>query len=617
LSDQPAGFSQEALLGYLRTTSGSGLTQLYRHYNATSGDYLLNTSVTPPSGYVMQANLGYIFTNDISGSGVHQDLVYNYDNSGNITSIDDYAFSASRVFSYDALNRLTQAVGFFGQNQALVTHDYSYNAIGNILTKGGVAFTYGDVMHPSAVTSISSGKTYTYDANGNMLTGGNRTFVWNIDNRVNSVAVGGATTSMYYDYSGARVRKDSSGIALYPFQGYEIDANGVITKFIRVGGESIAANKGTSKYFYHNDHLGSVNVVTDINGTRVQLNEYDPWGAVSRSEGSIDPDQRFTGQKLDPETGLYYYGGRYYDAEIGRFISADPFVQTIFDPQNLNRYSYVINNPQNYTDPSGYFHQLVKKKKHGGFFSSIFGSIFRIFLDVLFLAAGVPPGWDFPSVLGSAVAIGDLGHASSNLMRGSDSPGGGSGGGGGPQIPGLTNVGGGGFFSPALRLAMDTGCDVCSDVGDLLRLLSGLWQTGNAEAASSVYKPRQVDGGGGRAPGGAGGGGLRGGLGRNSGGTGGNDIPKFIYREGNTNPGNLKTRPGETYVSFRDSLSNPIPRDGRPVFRPGENYLVIDISKLPPDSVFRVGDMPGHIGVRNVPPEVLKDAVVARGTFPK
>jgi RHS repeat-associated protein len=151
----------------------------------------------------------------------------------------------------------------------------------------------------------------------------------------------------------------------------------VITKFIRVGGESIAANKGTSKYFYHNDHLGSVNVVTDINGTRVQLNEYDPWGAASRSEGSIDPDQRFTGQKLDPETGLYYYGGRYYDAEIGRFISADPFVQTIFDPQNLNRYSYVVNNPQNYTDPSGYFHKLVKKKHHGfSFFGTIFGFIF-------------------------------------------------------------------------------------------------------------------------------------------------------------------------------------------------------------------------------------------------
>jgi RHS repeat-associated protein len=157
----------------------------------------------------------------------------------------------------------------------------------------------------------------------------------------------------------------------YPFTGYEIDPNGVITKFISVGGESLASRKGATQYFYHNDHLGSVNVVTNLAGAQVQLIEYDPWGAVSKIVGTIDPDTRFTGQKLDPETGLYYYGGRYYDAEIGRFISADPFVQTPFDPQNLNRYSYVINNPQNYIDPDGYFH--IHKKKKPGFFQRFFG----------------------------------------------------------------------------------------------------------------------------------------------------------------------------------------------------------------------------------------------------
>ena len=155
---------------------------------------------------------------------------------------------------------------------------------------------------------------------------------------------------------------------------------------IRVGGESVASKRGTSKYFYHNDHLGSVNVVTDIAGTRVQLNEYYPWGANSRASGNIDPDQRFTGQKLDPETGLYYYGGRYYDAEIGRFISGDPFVQDPYDPQNLNRFSYVINNPQNYIDPDGYFHQ-VKKKKKPGFSKRFFGGILG---GLVFILTGNP-----------------------------------------------------------------------------------------------------------------------------------------------------------------------------------------------------------------------------------
>jgi hypothetical protein len=118
---------------------------------------------------------------------------------------------------------------------------------------------------------------------------------------------------MEYDYTGMRVKKNApSGISLYPFQGYEIDPNGIITKFIKIGIETFASKRGTNKYFYHNDHLGGVNVITDIAGTRVQLNEYDPWGSVSRAVGSIDPTRRFNGKELDPETGLYYYGGRYY-----------------------------------------------------------------------------------------------------------------------------------------------------------------------------------------------------------------------------------------------------------------------------------------------------------------
>jgi RHS repeat-associated protein len=98
---------------------------------------------------------------------------------------------------------------------------------------------------------------------------------------------------------------------------------------------------------------------------------------VSRTEGSVDPTHRFTGKELDPESGLYYYGGRYYDPEISRFISPDPFVQSPDDPQNLNRYSYVNNNPQNYIDPSGYFFKKLFKK-----IKKIFKSVSRVVFPV-------------------------------------------------------------------------------------------------------------------------------------------------------------------------------------------------------------------------------------------
>lgn len=97
-----------------------------------------------------------------------------------------------------------------------------------------------------------------------------------------------------------------------------------------------------------------MNIISDINGNQVQLNEYDPWGKVSRSDGNVDPNHRFTGQELDSESDIHYYGGRYYDQALGRFISPDPFVQDADNPQSLARYSYVLNMPQSYIDPSGY-----------------------------------------------------------------------------------------------------------------------------------------------------------------------------------------------------------------------------------------------------------------------
>lgn len=76
---------------------------------------------------------------------------------------------------------------------------------------------------------------------------------------------------MDYDYTGIRVKKSgSSGTTYFPFNGYE-KAGTLITKYIKIGIETVAAKKGTQKLFYHNDHLGGVNVISDINGLRVQL----------------------------------------------------------------------------------------------------------------------------------------------------------------------------------------------------------------------------------------------------------------------------------------------------------------------------------------------------------
>ena len=90
-----------------------------------------------------------------------------------------------------------------------------------------------------------------------------------------------------------------------------------------------------------------------------------------------------------------------------------------------------------------------------------------------------------------------------------------------------------------------------------------------------------------------------------------------IYREGDPSPSNLKTREGEEALSFRDSLSNPIESKDRPVLRPDKKYFGIDTQKLPAGSVVRDNVPPGHVSVKGVDPQTLKDAVVERGKFPE
>ena len=294
-----------------------------------------------------------------------QNLSFVYDAGGNINQITDGTTfgSASRTFSYDPLNRLTSASGTFGPLSGglptSVTYTYVYNAIGDILTSEGLTYAYSDPLHASAVTSLAPGGAYTYDNNGNMITApGGRSSSWDADNRLIATTIqGGNSATFGYDHAGQRVKKTTNlGTTYYPFPDYEVDPAGVTSKYVRFKDEIMAAKKSTgARLFYHAEQLGSVHVMTDITGTRAQLVEYSPWGRVVRSEGTAGPTKGFNGKDLDdPEIGLLYYTGRYYIAGIGRFMSPDPIVPVPGNPQALNRYSYVLNNPITLTDPSGF-----------------------------------------------------------------------------------------------------------------------------------------------------------------------------------------------------------------------------------------------------------------------
>ena len=120
---------------------------------------------------------------------------------------------------------------------------------------------------------------------------------------------------------------------------YAYGANGLVSK-----------QKGSDVSYYHQDNLGSSSLVTDEDGVVKYSTDYYPFGSSLHEEG--EEKYTYNSKELD-STGLHYYGARYYDSSIGRFISVDPVSGNIFNPQRLNRYSYTLNNPLKYVDPSG------------------------------------------------------------------------------------------------------------------------------------------------------------------------------------------------------------------------------------------------------------------------
>ncbi|MEI2692539.1 MAG: RHS repeat-associated core domain-containing protein [Anaerolineae bacterium] len=91
-----------------------------------------------------------------------------------------------------------------------------------------------------------------------------------------------------------------------------------------------------------------------------------PWGETRFTTGTTPTTWRFTGQREDATIGLYFYNARYLDPQLGRFIQPDTIVPAPGNPQALNRYSYVLNNPLRYTDPSGHVQVCAEGDAGGG-----------------------------------------------------------------------------------------------------------------------------------------------------------------------------------------------------------------------------------------------------------
>ena len=344
------------------TYNAQGQILTIQYGNSTQTDYT----------YGQDQRLQRILTQNQAGD--LQDLNYNFDKAGNLYSLTDNLRSNIRSYYYDDLNRLTRAENIPDPNSGYSTYSYQYDSIGNMTFKTGTGvMEYGQGgAGPHAVTT-ADGYSYTYDANGNMVSGRGKNLTYDSENRLTEVDNLGQITTFEYGHSGNRVKKIAPESAVtYIGKLYEVVEDADTTKIVKhiyTGSDrsiTVELDTQTSEQktsYYHSDHLGSSNVITDQDGNLQSRFEYLPYGKTSVDERPSNPesrtnDYRFTGKELDT-TGLYYYGARYYDPELGRFITPDSFVQNPFDPQTLNRYTYCRNNPLIYTDPSGNFFGLI------------------------------------------------------------------------------------------------------------------------------------------------------------------------------------------------------------------------------------------------------------------
>lgn len=201
------------------------------------------------------------------------------------------------------------------------------------------------------------------DANGNLRVSQSRWIQFDYDNRpVKVVTPDGTLTEFAYDFEGNRVKRvitrgGQSQTTLFIGTIYEETGIGTSTEtiqYIYAGSQRIALKKNTGAIeYFHADHLGGTDLITDSAGNVVRTTKYTPYGSAYDTSGTSDNDYKYTGQRLDDTTGLYYYRARYYDPSTGRFITPDSIVQDPADPQAYNRYAYARNNPIINRDPSG------------------------------------------------------------------------------------------------------------------------------------------------------------------------------------------------------------------------------------------------------------------------
>jgi len=354
------------------TPSGVGVTQ-YTYFRNS-----LLRSVTYPNG--SSARYAYDLANrirtidNLQNSAPVSRFEYQYDDNGNRTSQVETRGGSSETttYVYDDDDRMEEVA--YPES----TTSYSYDSVGNRLTEqardtAGTLITdrefdYDERNQLRTITdhlNAAESVDYDFDANGNQTAktkGGVATaFAYDVRDNLRTLTQGGSILGRYqYDSSGLRVVKEIPGVSALR---YVYDDDSVLLQTDAAGATVAKYDYGPDRLlsmghavegrqFYLFDGLGSVSDLMRPDGAIQAAYKYDAWGESRGGIGGSANPFGFTGHERD-ETGLYYFKARFYDPDVGRFLSEDPADGDFANPPSLHKYLYAYGNPTVYIDPDG------------------------------------------------------------------------------------------------------------------------------------------------------------------------------------------------------------------------------------------------------------------------
>jgi RHS repeat-associated protein len=290
-----------------------------------------------------------------------QDVVrFTYDNANRITSVL-LRNGVTGAYAYDAagqISSITYTTGVATVGGLI----YDYDGLGRVVRMGG---TLAKVDLPLAASGRTynannqlSNPGYTYDKNGRLTSNGNQSYFWDARDQLSQIT--GVTSAQFsYDALGRRTRKSINAVPTqFLYDGPNIiqelgDGTAPTVNATTLTGlgvdEAFGRTKGTTKWEYLTDRVGSTIALSDVSASSATTYSYQPYGTSTQAGVPDDNARAFTGRE-DDGTGLLYYRARYYDPAGGRFISEDP---SGLGGGDANLYRYVGGDPLNWTDPSG------------------------------------------------------------------------------------------------------------------------------------------------------------------------------------------------------------------------------------------------------------------------